>query len=149
MMHIPPISYHQAAEQKPYQNAHLLTKKLSRIFWEKSQENGPVCTKTKSNRKSKGSRQKNKRGDSRVESNDSPEIPDGGGETSDMPGLPSREGVKERRVRTVRGRGGWRLKNTMRCIINRQYGSVNPGSGDTPSNDTNLQCSVKSSQLSM
>ena len=33
-------------------------------------------------------RQKNKRGDSKVESNDSPEIPDRG-ETSDTPGLPS------------------------------------------------------------
>ena len=31
-------------------------------------------------------RQKNKRGDSKVESNDSPEIPDRG-ETSDIPGL--------------------------------------------------------------
>ena len=34
-------------------------------------------------------RQKNKRGESKVESNDSPEIPDRG-ETSDIPGLPSR-----------------------------------------------------------
>ena len=33
-------------------------------------------------------RQKNKRGDSRVESNDSPKITDRG-ETSDIPGLPS------------------------------------------------------------
>ena len=33
--------------------------------------------------------QKNKRGDSKVESNDSPEIPHRG-ETSDIPGLPSR-----------------------------------------------------------
>ena len=33
-------------------------------------------------------RQKNKRGDSKVESNDSPENPDSG-ETSDIPGLPS------------------------------------------------------------
>ena len=36
---------------------------------------------------SDGSRQKNKRGDSKVESNDSPEIRDRG-ETSDIPGLP-------------------------------------------------------------
>ena len=40
--------------------------------------------KTKDNR----TRQKNKRGDSKVESNDSPEIPDRG-ETSDTHGLPS------------------------------------------------------------
>ena len=33
-------------------------------------------------------RQQNKRGDSKVESNDSPEIPDMG-ETSDIPSLPS------------------------------------------------------------
>ena len=33
-------------------------------------------------------RQKDKTGDSKVESNDSPEIPDRG-ETSDIPGLPS------------------------------------------------------------
>ena len=40
--------------------------------------------------KSNRTRQKNKRGDSKVESNDSPEIPDRG-ETSDIPGLPSRD----------------------------------------------------------
>ena len=39
-------------------------------------------------RKSNRTRQKNKRGESKVESNDSPEIPDRG-ETSDIPGLPS------------------------------------------------------------
>ena len=48
-------------------------------------------------RKSNRVRQKNKRGDSKVESNDSPEIPDRG-ETSDIPGLSSgahlREGLR-------------------------------------------------------
>ena len=39
-------------------------------------------------RKCNRTRQKNKRGDRKVESNDSPEIPDRG-ETSDIPGLPS------------------------------------------------------------
>ena len=39
-------------------------------------------------RKSNRTRQKNKRGDSKEESNDNPEIPDMG-ETSDIPGLPS------------------------------------------------------------
>ena len=39
-------------------------------------------------KKSNRSRQKNKRGDSKVESNDSPEIQDRG-ETSDIPGLSS------------------------------------------------------------
>ena len=38
---------------------------------------------------------KNKRGDSKVESNDSPEIPDRG-ETSDIPGLPSGWGLNNR-----------------------------------------------------
>ena len=39
-------------------------------------------------RKGNRTRQKNKRGESKVESNDSPEIPDRG-ETSDIPSLPS------------------------------------------------------------
>ena len=39
-------------------------------------------------RKSNRTRQKNKRGDSKVESNDSPQIPDRG-ETSGIPGFPS------------------------------------------------------------
>ena len=43
-----------------------------------------MCIRDRSNR----TRQKNKRGDSKVESNDSPEIPDRG-EKSDIPGLPS------------------------------------------------------------
>ena len=44
--------------------------------------------KKRQDRKSNRTRQKNKRGDSKVESNDSPEIPERG-ETSDIPGLPS------------------------------------------------------------
>ena len=44
--------------------------------------------KKRSDRKGNKTRQKNKRGDSKVESNDSPEIPDRG-ETSDIPCLPS------------------------------------------------------------
>ena len=43
-------------------------------------------------------RQKNKRGASKVESSDSPEIPYRG-ETSDIPGLPS--GVQERNILAV------------------------------------------------
>ena len=42
----------------------------------------------KKDRKSNRTGQKNKRGDSKVESNNSPEIP-GRGEASDIPGLPS------------------------------------------------------------
>ena len=56
-------------------------------FLEKVQKKGPAGRK-RSDRKGNRTRQKNKRGDSKVESNDSPEIPDGGG-TSVIPGLPS------------------------------------------------------------
>ena len=56
-------------------------------FTEKVQENGPAGRK-RSDRKGNRTRQRNKRGDSKVESNDSPETQDRG-ETSDVPGLPS------------------------------------------------------------
>ena len=48
----------------------------------------------KKDRKNNRIRQKNKRGDSKVESNDSPEIPDRG-QTSDIPGLPSGDSNKQ------------------------------------------------------
>ena len=90
MLHIPPINHHLlAAKQQPYQKAYLSTKNTEDFSGQKkkkSQENGPVGRKRQV-RKSNGSRQKNKRLDSKVESNDSPEIPDRG-ETSDTPGLP-------------------------------------------------------------
>ena len=56
-------------------------------FLEKVQKKGPAGRK-RSDRKGNRTSQKNKRGDSKMESNDSPEIPDKG-ETSDIPGLPS------------------------------------------------------------
>ena len=56
-------------------------------FLEKVEKKGPEGRK-RSDRKGNRTRQKNKRGDSKVESNDSPEIPDRR-ETSDIPGLPS------------------------------------------------------------
>ena len=52
---------------------------------------GPAGRK-RSDRKGNRTRQKNKTGDSKVESKDSPEIPDRG-ETSDIPGLPSGAGI--------------------------------------------------------
>ena len=55
-------------------------------FLEKVYKKGPASRK-REDRKDNRTRQKNKRGDSKVESNDSPEIPDRG-ETSDIPGLP-------------------------------------------------------------
>ena len=51
----------------------------------------------KKDRESNRTRQKNKRGDSKAESNDSPEIPDRG-ETSDIPGLPSEGKSLEKRA---------------------------------------------------
>ena len=59
---------------------------------------------------SKMTRLKDKRGDSKVESNDSLEIPDRG-ETSDIPGLPSgvknrQGGITSERSRRGKGRGG-------------------------------------------
>ena len=47
-----------------------------------------IKQKKRPDRKNNGSRQKNKRGDSKVESNDNPTIQDSG-EPSDIPGLPS------------------------------------------------------------
>ena len=44
--------------------------------------------KKRYNKKSNRTQQKNKTGESKAESNDSPEVPDGG-ETSDIPSLPS------------------------------------------------------------
>ena len=66
-------------------------------------------------------RQKNKRGNSKVESNDSPEIPDKG-ETSDIPGLPSGVGEMQmiqeaERTEMARTRLTWcRWSNVVRGI---------------------------------
>ena len=57
-------------------------------FSGKSSEERTTSKQEKKDTKGNRTRQKNKRGDSKVESNDSPEIPDRG-ETSDIPGLPS------------------------------------------------------------
>ena len=89
MLHIPPTNLLLlAAKQEPYKKkAYLLMKYIKEFCWKKVQKNGPAGRK-RSDRKSNRTRQKNKRGDSKVESNDSPEIPDRG-ETSDIPSLPS------------------------------------------------------------
>ena len=64
-----------------------LNKKYWRNFWrKKSQKNGPAGRKKDS--RSNRTLQKKKREDSKVESNDSPEIPDMR-VTSGIPGLPS------------------------------------------------------------
>ena len=66
-----------------------LNEKYLRVFWrEKSQENGPLAKTNGKTERARGLGRKNKRGDRKGESNDSPEIPDRRG-TSDIPGLPS------------------------------------------------------------
>ena len=92
MLHIPPTNcLLLTAKQEPYKKAYLLTKNIEE-FSGKSLE-GPAGRK-REDRKGNRTRQKNKRGDSKVKSNDSPEIPDRG-ETSDIPGLPSGEKKKK------------------------------------------------------
>ena len=60
---------------------------MSKNFLEKVQKKGPAGRKRK-DRQSNWTWQENKRGDSKVGSNDSPEIPYRG-RTSHIPGLPS------------------------------------------------------------
>ena len=87
MLHIPPTNcLLLTAKQEPYKKAYLLTKYIEE-FSGKSLEERASRQKT-IRQKENRTRQKNKRGDSKVESNDSPEILDRG-ETSDIPGLPS------------------------------------------------------------
>ena len=69
------------------QKAYLLTKNIEEFSGEKVKRMGQQAEKRK-DRKGNSTRQKNKRLDSKEESNDSPEIPDRW-ETSDIPGLPS------------------------------------------------------------
>ena len=87
MLHIPPTNLLLlTAKQEPYKKAYPLMKNIEE-FSRKSSE-GPAGRK-RSDIKGIRTRQKNKRGESKVESNDSPEIPNRE-ETSDIPGLPSR-----------------------------------------------------------
>ena len=84
MLHIPPTKcLLLTAKQEPYKKAYLLTKNIEEYSGKKIGRKDQQA-----DRKGNRIRQKNKRGDSKVESNDSPEIPDRG-ETSDIPGLPS------------------------------------------------------------
>ena len=90
MLHIPPTNcLLLTAKQEPYKKAYLLTKNSEKFSGKKFRRKGQQAEND--NTEGKRTRQKNKRGDSKVESNDSPVIPDRG-ETSDIPGLPS--GVK-------------------------------------------------------
>ena len=81
MPHIPPINLLLLAIQKSLS----LNEKYWRFYFLSSGEWTTRQKKKKKRQKSNRTRQKNKRGDSKVESNDSPEIPDRG-EIPDIPG---------------------------------------------------------------
>ena len=84
--HIPPTNcLLLTAKQEPYKKAYLLTKNIEEFPGKSS---GDWASRQKKDRKSNRIRQKNKRGDSKVEWNDSPEVPDRG-ETSDILSLAS------------------------------------------------------------
>ena len=79
MLQIPPTNLLLlAAKQEPYEKAHFLTKNIEEFSGKKVRGMDKQAEKKRKNRKSNGTRQKNKRGDSKVESNDSSEIPDRG-----------------------------------------------------------------------
>ena len=88
MLHISPANLLLlAAKREPYKKAFILTKNIEE-FSEKSSGEWASRQEKKHDRKSNRTRQKNKKGDSKMESNDSPEIRDRE-ETLDIPGLPS------------------------------------------------------------
>ena len=66
-----------AAKQEPHKNSHLLTKNIEEFGGGGVRRMGKQTEKK--DRVINRAQQKNKRGDSKVESNDSPEIPDKGG----------------------------------------------------------------------
>ena len=82
-----------------------LNEKYLRVFWKKSRQNGQLAEKWQ-DRKSKRTRQKkkNKRGDRKGESNDSPEIPDRRA-TPDIPGLPLGQEERKKKEEKKRRRG--------------------------------------------
>ena len=87
MLHIPPTnSLFLTAKQEPYKKAYFSTKNIEEFSGKSLEER--ASRQKKIRQKGNWTRQKNKREDSKVESNDNPEIPDRG-ETSDIPGLPS------------------------------------------------------------
>ena len=85
MLHIPPANLLLAAKQDPYKKTYLFTKNVEEFSGKSSEEwtNRPKKDKTE---RVTGLGRRTR--DSKVESNDSPEISDRG-ETSDIPGLPS------------------------------------------------------------
>ena len=95
MLHIPPTNcLLLTAKQEPYKKAYLLTKNIEEFFGKSLEERASMQKRL--DRKGNRIKQKNMRGDSKVESNDSPEIPDRG-ETLDIPGLLSGATTKKER----------------------------------------------------
>ena len=81
-LHIPPTNLLLiAAKQESPKKAYLLTKNIEEFSGKKFRRKDQQKEK---DRKGNTTRQKNKRGDSKVESNGSPEIPDRG--ETDIPG---------------------------------------------------------------
>ena len=86
MLHIPPTNcLLLTAKQEPYKKAYLLTKNIEE-FSGKSSGKRASRQKKRQDRNSVRTKQKKKKGDSKMESNDSPEIQDRR-ETSDTPSL--------------------------------------------------------------
>ena len=107
---------------------------MKNFLGKQNQENGPVGKK-KRRRKSNGSRQKNKTGDSKVESNDSPEIPDRG-KTSDITGFPSGWNLQHQEGHWYgrRREGGW-----AQCLLVH----ANKKTDYDPSSTTHIFLSVR------
>ena len=79
MLHIPPTNLLLlAAKEEPYKKAHLLTKNVEESSGKSSGEWTSKQGGGGEDRKSNRIRQKNKRGDSKVKSNDSPDSRQGG-----------------------------------------------------------------------
>ena len=107
-----------------------LNENYLRLFWKKSQENGPLAEKwqerknLKKKKKEKSTRQKNVRGDRNGQSNDSPEIPDKR-MASDIPSLPSEVPVTVKctvwAVTQIQKRSMW----LPTCLQNVSYQEIN------------------------
>ena len=77
MLHIPPTnSLFLTAKQEPYKKAYFSTKNIEEFSGKSLEER--ASRQKKIRQKGNWTRQKNKREDSKVESNDNPEIPDRG-----------------------------------------------------------------------
>ena len=125
MLHRPPTNLLLlAAKQESHKKAYLLMKNIEE-FLGKVQKKGPTGRK-RSDRKGNRTMQKNKRGDIKVESNDSTETQDRE-ETSDILGLPSGAHTQTHAHTYTCGRGVCLLicrfeKISFQCFLKRKYG---------------------------